>query len=114
VKPFAQYAAVCIVMIAVVGAVAWAFVSPAGRQAVLASAAFALGVQAIAFSVARLLPPRHLLLGWGLGSLLRLAALVLYALVVAKLWRAPLAPALISFAAFLFVTTVVEPVFLRR
>lgn len=113
-KPFAQYAATCLVIIAVVGAVAWVFVSPAGRQAVLASAALALGVQAIAFSVARLLQPRHLLLGWGLGSVLRLAALVLYALVVAKLWRAPLTPALLSLVAFLFVTTVVEPVFLRR
>ncbi|MEX2151802.1 MAG: hypothetical protein WD825_00590 [Gemmatimonadaceae bacterium] len=113
-RPFLQYAATCLAIVAVVGAVAWALVSPAGRQAVFASAALALGVQAIAFVVARLLRPRNLLLGWGLGSLLRLVALVLYALVVAKLWRAPLAPALLTFVAFLFVTTVIEPVFLRR
>jgi hypothetical protein len=66
---------------------------------VLASACLALAVQMIAFAMARLLQPRHLLLGWGLGSVLRLVALVLYAIVVAKLWRAPITPALLSFVA---------------
>ena len=113
-RPLARYAATCLAIVAVVGAVAWAVVSPAGRQAVVASAALAVGVQATAFLVAKLLQPRSLMLGWGLGSLLRLVALVLYALVVAKLWRVPLTPALLSFAAFLFVTTVIEPVFLKR
>lgn len=113
-KPFAQYGAVCLVIITVIGAIAAAFTGREGRQAILASAALALVVQLVAFTVARLLQPRHLLLGWGLGSVMRLIALVLYAVVVAKLWRAPITPALLSFAAFLFATTVVEPVFLKR
>lgn len=113
-KSSAQYAASCLVIIAVIAAIGWAFTNEAGRRAVLASALLALGVQMIAFTVARLLRPRHLLLGWGLGSVLRLVALVLYAVVVARLWRAPLTPALLSFAAFLFATTVVEPIFLKR
>ena len=54
------------------------------------------------------------LLRWGLGSILRLLAVVLYGVVVAKLLPHSLAPALLSFVAFLFLTTVVEPVFLRR
>lgn len=115
-KPYAQYGGLCLLIIAVVGAIAAAFTAGegGGRQAILASAALALVVQLLAFGVARLLQPRHLLLGWGLGSVMRLVALVLYAVVVAKLWRAPITPALLSFAAFLFVTTVVEPVFLKR
>lgn len=113
-RPFALYAASCLGLIAVLGAIAWVFAGPAGRQAVLASAGLAFVVQMIAFTVARLLQPRHLVLGWGLGSVLRLITLVLFAVVVARLWRAPLTPALLSFAAFLFVTTVVEPIFLRR
>ena len=113
-KRFAQYAAVCVAIIALVGAVAWAFVSEAGRTALLVSAALALVVQAVAYAVTRLMQPRGVILGWGLGSLLRFIALVLYALIVAKLWRAPLAPALLSFAAFLFLTTVFEPLFLKR
>jgi hypothetical protein len=114
VKAFALFTLSCVAIVTVVGAVAWAFTGPAGRQAVLASAGLALAVQLIAFAMARLLQPRHLLLGWGLGSVLRLVALVLYAVVVARLWRAPITPALLSFAACLFATTVVEPIFLRR
>lgn len=113
-KPFALYTAACVAIVVVVGGAASLFTDSDGRQAVLASACLALGVQLIAFAVARLLQPRHLVLGWGLGSVMRLVALVLYAVVVAKLWRAPMAPALLSFVAFLFVMTVVEPLFLRR
>lgn len=108
------YAAGCVVAIALVGAVAWGFTDAAGHRVILFSAGLALAVQLVAFTVARLLQPRHLLLGWGLGSVLRLAALVLYAFVVARHWRAPLTPALLSLASFLFVTTIFEPIFLKR
>jgi hypothetical protein len=114
VRGFAEYAASCLLIVAIIGAIAWAVTVPAGRHAILASGALALVVQFLAFAIARLLRGKNLLLGWGMGSALRLVALVLYALVVAKLWRAPITPALLSFAAFLFVTTVVEPVFLKR
>ena len=113
-RSFGLYALSCLLIVAILGAVAFAFAGPAGRQVVLASAALAFAVQMTAFAIARLLQRQNLLLGWGLGSVLRLVALVLYAVVVAKLWRAPITPALLSFAAFLFVTTVVEPIFLKR
>jgi len=114
VKPFVQYAASCVAAVVVIGAIAWVLTEGAGRQVVIASACLALVVQLVAFGVARQLQPRHLLLGWGLGSVLRLVTLVLYAIIVARLWRAPLTPALLSFVGFLFVTTVFEPLFLRR
>jgi hypothetical protein len=114
VRGFAEYATSCILIIAIIGAIAWIFTDRAGQQAVLVSAGLAFVVQLVWFLVARLFQRRALLLGWGIGSVLRLIILVLYALVVARLWRAPIGPALLSFAAFLFVTTVVEPVFLRR
>ncbi len=98
----------------ITGLVAWAFTDQAGRQTVLASGALAVVVQMAAFSVARTLHEKQLLLGWGLGSLIRLIALVLYAVVVARLWQAPITPALLSFAGMLFVTTVLEPIFLKR
>lgn len=113
-KSWILYAAGCVVAIALIGAIAWAFTDAAGHATILVSAAIALAVQVTAFTVARLLQPRHLLLGWGLGSVLRLVVLVIYAVVVARLWGAPLTPALLSFVAFLFVTTVFEPVFLKR
>ena len=113
-KGFAEYLASCVLIVAIIGAIAWATTGSAGQRAVLASAALALVVQMAAFSVARMLRGKNLLLGWGMGSVMRLVALVLYAVVVAKLWRVPITPALLSFAAFLFVTTVVEPVLLKR
>lgn len=113
-KSFAQYALVCMVIVALIGGTSALFTDAVGRQAILASALLALGVQMIAFMVARLLQPRHVLVGWGMGSVMRLIALVLYGVIVAKLWHAPVMAALLSFVAFLFVTTVVEPLFLKR
>lgn len=113
-RGFALYAAACVVAVALIGAIAWGFVSPAARTTLLASAGLAVAVQMVAFAVARLLRRRNLMLGWGLGSLLRLVVLVVYAVVVAKVWQAQLAPALLSFVGFLFVTTVFEPVFLKQ
>ena len=113
-RAFWQYFLTVLGGITSVGAVAWTFTDSAGRQTVIVSAALALVVQMSAFAVARGMRERHLMLGWGLGSVMRFAALVLYAVIVARLWRAPVAPALLSFVGILFVTTVVEPVFLKR
>lgn len=113
-KAFGQYAAASLALILVIGSIAWFFTAATGRPTLVVSAGLAFLVQLMAFQVARALQPQNLLLGWGLGSLMRLMSLVLYAIVVAKLWRAPITPALLSFAAFLFVTTVVEPIFLKR
>jgi hypothetical protein len=114
VKSFAFYAATCAAIILVVGGIAWAFTSPDGRPTVLAAAGVAFVVQLTAFAIARHMQQTNLFLGWGLGSLLRLMTLALFALIVARLWRAPLTPALLSLAGFLFITTVVEPLFLKR
>ena len=113
-KAFGLYVLSCVLIVAILAAIAFAFAGPAGQRVVLASASLTIAVQILAFGIARALQRQNLMLGWGLGSVLRLVALVLYALVVAKLWRAPITPALLSFVAFLFATTVVEPVFLKR
>ena len=113
-KALGLYLAACAAAVVVVGALAILATDAAGRQTILASALAALVVQAGAFGLARSMRDRNIIVGWGLGSLLRVVALVLYAVIVARLWRAQLTPALLSFAGFLFVTTLVEPVFLKR
>ena len=113
-RPFVLYSAACIAAIGVVGAIAALFTEGLGRQAILASAVLALLVQLLAFGVARMFRGRHVFVGWGTGSAMRFVALAFYALIVAKLWAAPATVALLSFAAFLFVTTVIEPLFLKR
>jgi hypothetical protein len=114
VKSYAGFAGACVAIIAIIGAAAALFTGPEARQAILASGLVALVVQLAAFSVTRLLQPAHAMVGWGIGSGMRFIALVLYALVVAKLWQPPVAAALLSFVGFLFVTTLVEPLFLKR
>ena len=113
-KRDAQYLALCAGIILLIAAVISLLAEGGARQAVWISASLALVVQVITFTVARLMPPERLMVGWGLGALLRLVFLVLYGVVVAQLWRSTVAPALLSFVAFLFVTTLVEPVFLKR
>jgi len=114
VRRLGQFMAVAAGLILVIGSAAAAFLDGAGRQAVAWSGAAALAVQGAAFALAQSLRGQHLTVMWGVGSLVRFGALVLYAVLVAILWRATLTPALLSFAGFLFVTMLVEPVFLKR
>lgn len=89
-----------------------AFDGPAERRAVWTSAAVAYAVQLLAFGIARLLRRDNVMVGWGMGVLVRLVTLVAFALVfVNPLGLAPTA-ALISLATCFFVTTLVEPLFL--
>lgn len=86
---------------------------PVAQQAVWFSAGIALGIQIIGFLFVRVLVPAHVMAGWGAGMLLRFLTLVLHALVGIRLMGFPPAPALLSLAAFFFVSTLVEPVFLK-
>lgn len=108
------YGASCVVAVALMGAIAWTFVAPAGRQALLVSAGLAVIVQVVGFTIARFLMGRNMLLGWGLGGALRLLSLVMYAVIVARDSEPLLTVSLLSFVGFLFVTTVFEPIFLKR
>ena len=85
----------------------------AERRAIWVSAAVALVVQLFAFAVVRLVPREHVVAGWGLGALLRFAVLGLYALVIVKAVGLPAAAATVSLALFFFLSTLVEPLFLR-
>jgi hypothetical protein len=113
-KRAAQYVGVCVAIILLLAAPLTVLTEGGARQAVWISASLALVVQVVTFTVARLMPPERLMVGWGLGALLRLVLLVVYGVMVAQLSRQTIAPALLSFVAFLFVTTLVEPVFLKR
>jgi hypothetical protein len=108
------YASSCIIAIALLGAIAWSYLDAPARQVMLVSAGIAVAVQIVAFAVARLLLRKNVLLGWGLGSALRLVVLVVFAVIMARTARGSLTPALLSFVGFLFVTTVIEPIFLKQ
>jgi hypothetical protein len=88
--------------------------APEVQRAVWSSAVIALGVQVLAFAIARPFVATNPVAGWGLGSLLRMGVLVLHALVGTKALGLETGPALMSLVGFLFVTMLVEPLFLKQ
>jgi hypothetical protein len=86
--------------------------SPAEQRAIGTSAAVALLVQIATFAIARRASPRSVIVGWGLGAMLRLAVLVTYALLAVPPLALPRSAALVSLATFLFVSMLVEPLLL--
>ena len=90
------------------------FEGPGERRAVRVSAVTAFVLQLVTFTIARAMPPSQMMVGWGLGSLLRLGTLAVYGLVMLKAFALPGSAAMMSLALFLFASTVVEPLFLKR
>jgi hypothetical protein len=86
---------------------------PEIARAVWTSAVIALAVQILSFAVAKPFLPQNPIAGWGLGSLLRLTVLLLHAFVGVSALGLASGPALLSLAGFLFVTMLVEPLFLK-
>jgi len=94
------------------------FPGPAQQNAMLLSAGLAFAVQVGAFAL--LAPgkqaaglPGELLVRWGMGAVIRLLVLVLFA-VLAGVMHLPLDAALVSLATYFFLTMMVEPVLLNH
>ena len=104
--------------LAVIAAVAWGltrtFDRPGAADAVALSALVAAVVQVAAFTATKLMSPRNAMAAWGVGSLVRLLTLVVYSLLAVKVLGLAAAPALLSLALFFFLSTLLEPLFLRR
>lgn len=104
-----MFAGAALLAIALSGAVlALLFRAPGAGRAIAVSAALAWGVQLFTFAVVRLAGPKKIMAAWGLGAIMRLGLLLLYALLGVKVLGLPAAPALLSLATFLFVSTVIE------
>lgn len=102
-----------VVVVAGVG-LSFVFRGPGGVGAVWTSAAVAFVVQIGAFGLGGLVGPRNLQAKMGIGALLRLAALVAYAVLAVAAIKLPLAAALVSLATFFFLTTVLEPLLIKQ
>lgn len=114
-KSWAAYAITAVGLIAVVGwLLTLAFPGPRDAAAIRLSAIVAIAVQLVAFAVTKTLARHHVIAGWGAGSLLRFMTLVVYALLAVKVLGVAPVAALVSLATFLFLSTLVEPLFLRR
>jgi hypothetical protein len=87
------------------------FKSPAEHRAIQISALLALAVQIATFVIGRK-ASKNMMVGWGIGTLVRVLAVVLYAFIVAPAYALPMTAALISLVIFLFVSMLVEPLLL--
>jgi len=84
------------------------------RRALGLSAVVAFIVQVASFLVVREMARRkNVMAGWGIGIALRVSALVIFALAGVPRLGLPLSASLLGLATFLFVTTLIEPLFLK-
>jgi hypothetical protein len=113
-KGFGRYAAATVGVIVVVGALlALLFHGPGEVVAIGISGMLALGVQLASFFLGRLAGANNLMARMGTGAFLRFVTLIVYALLAAKVFMIPLVAALISLAAFFFLSTLIEPLLIK-
>lgn len=110
-----RYAAVMLATIALVGWLLTMALGGAGATSAIGlSAMVAAVVQIAAFAVTKSMIGRNVIAAWGAGSLVRFLALFVYGLLAIEVLGLPPVPALISLAVFFFLSTLLEPLFLRR
>ncbi len=113
-KASLRFGLVALVVTLAAGAVFWFLWRDAeSRRAIAISAATAVVVQLAAFAVAQRWLQKNMIAGWGLGVIIRFAALGLYAFLVVGALGLPSSAALISLATFLFLSTLLEPLLLK-
>jgi hypothetical protein len=105
-------------MAATIALVAWiltfALTGPGATSAITLSAGVAAIVQIAAFAITRSMMTHNVIAGWGAGSLVRFLTLFIYGLLAVKVIGLAPVPALISLVLFFFLSTLLEPLFLRR
>ena len=113
-RPIGLFAGLSLAIIAVAGWVmtlVWS--GPLETRAIWTSAAVAFAVQVIAFAIVKLSAKTNVMAGWGIGAILRFLVLGVYALVFVESLGLPSAVALVSLAAFFFLSTLLEPLLLK-
>ncbi|MBI3792592.1 MAG: hypothetical protein HY275_17150 [Gemmatimonadetes bacterium] len=100
------------IVLGVVAGLSWFaglfFTTPADHRAIATSAGVAVVVQLVGFAIAWRMRRSNVLAGWASGALLCVVTLVLYGFAVRPLGL-PTESALLSLAAFFFVTETLEP-----
>ena len=83
-------------------------------RAIWTSVGAAVVVQVLAVLIGRSFGKDRLLVGWGMGALLRLLAVLVYGFAIIPALGLQMAPALLSLVVILFVTTLFEPFLLTK
>lgn len=114
-RAIAAFMATQVMLVLALAFVMQRFVWPGDEaaRAVQASAWLAVVVQLFTFAFARLVARQQVIAAWGLGVLLRFAAVAFWAFLGIKALGLLASPALLSLVVFFFVSTLVEPLFLN-
>jgi hypothetical protein len=113
-RPFTRYSLATIGLVLVLGALfSLGFRGPGDLKAIWFSAAIAIGVQLAASALGRASGPHNVMARMGTGALLRFLAIIVWALLVAKVIMLPVTAALLSMAAFFFLTSLIEPLLIK-
>jgi len=83
-------------------------------RAIWISVGLGLLIQVVALLIARSFRHDKIMVGWGIGTVLRLVTLVVYGWAIVPALGLPLTPALLSLAGLFAVTTVIEPFLLSK
>ena len=83
-----------------------------GVRAVIVSGGVAFTVQLLTFGIAQAVARTNLLAGWGMGMIVRLLTLIFHGFLGVPFLGLPMGAALVSLAAFFFLSTLIEPFFL--
>ncbi len=113
-KPVLTFAAVSLTVIVVLAwLLGFGLNGPADGRALQVAAGAAFVVQLVAFLVVRRMARQNVIAGWGVGVLIRFVAFAGWGFVVVGRLALPQSAALLAMATFLFVTTLIEPLFLK-
>lgn len=114
-QALARYSVTTLAAVAFVALLLTRAFDAAGASAATAiSAAVAVVVQMAAFALTRSMAAGNMVAAWGAGALVRMLTLFVYAVLAVKVFGLSPAPALVSIGVFFFLSTLLEPVFLRR
>ena len=83
-------------------------------RAIWTSVGVAVVVQVLTLIVGRSFGKERLMIGWGMGALIRLLAVLVYGFAIIPVLWLELGPALLSLVVILFVTTLFEPFLLTK
>ena len=110
-----SFAAACAATIGAVWAIAVVvFADAVSRRGLLIAASVAFVVQMVAFFIAReFARKQNVMAGWGIGIALRFAVLLLFGFVAIPSLGLPMSSTLLGLAMFLFISTLIEPLFLK-
>lgn len=89
------------------------FPSPEEHRALVIAATVAFVVQMVAFIILRFGDRENPIAMWGVGMLLRMLTIGVFAFIINDAFGLPSAATLIGFVAFFFVSSLVEPLLLK-